>query len=128
MTKPLKESPQKDGLETKYDCGLHITGGWGTRLAKYKDFINSPMGKYIIELEHANNKAEDWISVFGDLPEVGQRMLCFDESCERQISATLTRFTSNITGLQIWQDDSGYLLHDITHYKPLSNPPKQSLK
>ena len=49
--KLLNERPQKDGLSTKYVCGLKVTGGWATRLERHKEFTETVMGKYILELE-----------------------------------------------------------------------------
>lgn len=77
-----------------------------------------------IELENAKSNAEEWTSV-EDLPDVGVKKLCFDGSRESEIAATLTTCTSSVSGLPIWQDDSGSFLHHVTHYKPLSKPPKQ---
>lgn len=47
----LNEIPQKDGQSTEYACGLIVTGGWSTRLEKHKEFINTKIGKYILEIE-----------------------------------------------------------------------------
>jgi hypothetical protein len=47
----LKEIPQKDGFGTEYECGLEVRGGWGTRIDKHREFINTKMGKYILLLE-----------------------------------------------------------------------------
>lgn len=49
--KSLNEIPQKDGQSTEYVCGLIVTGGWSTRLEKHKEFINTKIGKYILEIE-----------------------------------------------------------------------------
>ena len=53
--KLLKEVPQKDGLSTEYICGLTVTGGWATRVKKHKEFTETVMGKYILELESYSN-------------------------------------------------------------------------
>jgi len=47
----LKITPQKDGIETKYLCGLILIGYWASRLNQYRTFIESDMGKYILKLE-----------------------------------------------------------------------------
>jgi hypothetical protein len=49
--KLLKEIPQKDGLTTEYFCGLTVNGRWSTRVEKYKEFINTKIGRYILDLE-----------------------------------------------------------------------------
>ena len=47
----LIETPSKDEFESKYICGLTLTGGWATRLGKHKEFISTTMGKYILMIE-----------------------------------------------------------------------------
>ena len=49
--KLLEQRPSKDEFESKYVCGATFTGGWATRLEKYKKFISTTTGKYILELE-----------------------------------------------------------------------------
>ncbi len=49
--KLLDKKPSKDEWESKYVCGISFTGGWATRLEKHREFINTPIGKYILELE-----------------------------------------------------------------------------
>lgn len=54
--KLLKEKPQKDGTVTKYKCGYVVHGGWRTRLKFHKEYINTEIGMYIINLEQQNKE------------------------------------------------------------------------
>ena len=50
-SKPLSQTPPKDGFVTDYKCGIRFIGGWSTRLAEHEKFCKSPIGKYILRLE-----------------------------------------------------------------------------
>lgn len=50
-SKPLSQSPPKDGSVTDYKCGVRFIGGWSTRLNEHQQFCESPVGKYILRLE-----------------------------------------------------------------------------
>lgn len=43
--------PKKDGMTTKYKCGLIVIGSWRTRLEQHEIYCNTLTGKYILELE-----------------------------------------------------------------------------
>lgn len=47
----LVHSPQKDGSETIYECGVVFIGTWASRLEQHEKFCNTPIGQYILNFE-----------------------------------------------------------------------------
>lgn len=90
----LRNRPQKDGFVTVYDCGLVLKGDWASRLDQYEEYINTPTGKYILELEGIDpvmenfnkwNKIPEDVKGEAKLVESGDDTLhmCFvDDGCE----------------------------------------------
>ncbi len=54
VDKQLSKAPQKDGSSTDYSCGLSVIGSWASRLEQHKQFCETKLGKYILELEKQN--------------------------------------------------------------------------
>lgn len=48
--KRLSKPPAKDG-DTVYACGLTLLGSWASRLQQHREFIDTPIGRYILEFE-----------------------------------------------------------------------------
>lgn len=59
MERELEKHPQKDGIITQYKCGFICVGGWSSRIEKWEEFIDSPIGKYILSCESEINRLKE---------------------------------------------------------------------
>jgi len=53
----LYAAPQKDGIETVYQCGFRCFGSWASRIEQWQEFIDTKPGQYIMKLEESISDA-----------------------------------------------------------------------
>ena len=68
-----------------------------------------------------NRRADGWVSVEERLPEIGKRVLCLRKTGEQFVGV------NELEGGEWWQASrSPWATRDVTHWRPLPNPPSES--
>ena len=76
------------------------------------DYLSDEMQEYIISLERENR----WINVKERLPDCSDRVLV-------RMSNHYTVIASYFINPKYWKNDAGAVVLNITHWKPLPQPP-----